>query len=208
MLEAVLSLPSVSVNVAPATEMEPVPDCVLVVGVNTTEYTVEEVVVSVPMVPPVTVMSLAANVEEASESVNVMVSVWPDFSDPEPDRAIKTVGPTVSYVMDSAVDAVLLFPGLSVNLAPATEMEPVPDCVLVVGVNTTEYTVEEVVVSAPMVPPVTVMSSAAKSVEASDSVNVIVSVWPDFSEPDPARVIVTVGAAVSTFCVESVLTAL
>ena len=73
--DAVLSLPTVSVNVAPATEMEPVPDCVLVVGVNTTEYTVEEVVVSVPMVPPATVMSSAAKVEDASESVNVMVSV-------------------------------------------------------------------------------------------------------------------------------------
>ena len=78
--------------------------------------------------------------------------------------------------MDREVDTVLLLPGASVNVAPPTEIEPVPDCVLAVGVNTTEYTVDDVVVSVPMVPPATVMSSAAKSDEASDSVNVTVSV--------------------------------
>jgi hypothetical protein len=84
-----------------------------------------------------------------------------------------------------------------VNVAPATEIEPVPVCVFVVGVNTTEYTVDEVVVSVPMVPPEMVMSPAAKLDEVSDSVNVMVSVWPDLREPDPARVTVTVGASVS-----------
>ena len=74
-LDAVLSLPSASVNVALATVIVPVPDCVFVVGVNTTEYTVEDVVVSVPMVPPATVMSSAAKSDEASDSVNVTVSV-------------------------------------------------------------------------------------------------------------------------------------
>jgi hypothetical protein len=48
---------------------------VLAVGVNTTEYTVEDVVVRVPMVPPVTVMSSAVNVDDASDSVKVIVSV-------------------------------------------------------------------------------------------------------------------------------------
>ena len=94
------------------------------------------------------------------------------------------------------MDAVLLFPAASVNFAPATEIEPVPDWVLVVGVNTTEYTVDDVVVSPPMLPPATVMSSAAKVEEASESVNVICSVMPDRST-EPARVMVTVGAAVS-----------
>ena len=110
--------------------------------------------------------------------------------------------------MLSVLEAVLSLPTMSVNVVPATEIEPVPDCVLVVGVNTTEYTVEEVVVSVPMLPPETVMSPSAKVEDASESVNVMVSVWPDFSDPEPARVMVTVGAAVSTFCVESVLTAL
>ena len=90
-------------------------------------------------------------------------------------------------------------PGVSVNLALATEIEPDPDCVFVVGVNTTEYTVDDVVVSVPILPPVTVMSSAAKSDDASDSVNVTVSVWLDFKDPVPARVMVTVGATASTF---------
>ena len=65
---------------------------------------------------------------------------------------------------------------MSVNLVLATERAPVPAFVLAVGVNTTEYTVEDVVVSAPIVPPVKVMSSAAKVDEASESVKVIVSV--------------------------------
>ena len=95
-LEAVLLLPMVSVNLAPATEIEPVPDCVLVDGVNTAEYTVEDVVVSVPMLPPETVTSSAANVDDASERVNVMVSVWPDRSAVEPARVMVTVGNEVS----------------------------------------------------------------------------------------------------------------
>ena len=53
-------------------------------------------VVSPPMLPPATVMSSTAKVEEASESVNVMVSVWPDLSVPDPVRASDTVGASVS----------------------------------------------------------------------------------------------------------------
>ena len=56
---------------------------------------------------------------------------------------------------------------------------------------------EDVVVSAPIVPPERVMSPTAKLDEASDNVNVMVSVWPDRSAVDPARVTVTVGASVS-----------
>jgi hypothetical protein len=82
----------------------------------------------------------------------------------------------VSYVNDTALLAVLLLPAASVNRVPATEMEPVPEFVLAVGVNTTEYTVDDVVVSALIVPPEKVMSSAAKVDDASDSVKVIVSV--------------------------------
>ena len=47
-----------------------------------------------------------------------------------------------------------------------------------------------------MVPPETVMSSPAKVEEGSESVNVIRSVMPDRST-EPARVMVTVGTAVS-----------
>ena len=50
------------------------------------------------------------------------------------------------------------------------------------------------------VPPDTVMSPTAKSVAASDSVNVMVSVWPDLSVPDPVRASDTVGEVVSTLC--------
>ena len=58
------------------------------------------------------------------------------------------------------------------------------------------------------VPPVTVMSPTAKSVDASDSVKVMVSVWPDLSVPDPVRASVTVGEVVSTLCADWVATAL
>ena len=40
--------------------------------------------------------------------------------------------------MVRALDAVLELPGVSVNFALLTEIEPDPDCVFVVGVNTTE----------------------------------------------------------------------
>ena len=99
--------------------------------------------------------------------------------------------------MDKVVDAVLSLPVASVNVAPTTEIEPVPELMFAVGVNTTEYTVEEVEVSAPIVPPVTLMSPTAKVDDASDSVKVMVSVWPDLSDPEPARVMVAMGAAVS-----------
>jgi hypothetical protein len=119
--------------------------------------------------------SEAVNVVTDSLTVNVTVEVESDVT--EAGLAlIDTVGAPVSYVIDSALLAVLLLPAVSVNVAPATEMEPVPELMFVVGVNTTEYTVDDVVVSVPIVPPVTVMSSAAKVDDASDNVKVIVSV--------------------------------
>ena len=192
-----LPLPAASVNLAAATEIEPVPDCVLVVGVNTTEYTVEDVVVSAPMVPPEKVMSAAVKVLDASESVKVMVSVWPDRSVVDPARVMATVGSRVSKGIDRVLDAVLSLPAESVNLAAATERVPVPDSVSAVGVNKTRYTVEETVVREPMLPPVTVMSSTENVEEASESVKVMVwfALTPIGVEYE--RETVTVGASVS-----------
>ena len=52
------------------------------------------------------------------------------------------------------------------------------------------------------VPPDTVTSPTAKSVAASDSVTVMVSVWPDLSVPDPVRASETVGEVVSIVTVK------
>ena len=110
--------------------------------------------------------------------------------------------------MDVVELAVLSLPTASVNASASTEMDPEPDCVLVVGVKTTEYTVDDVVVSADSVPPEKVISPTTNVVEGSDNVKVIVSVWPDLSVPDPERAIdETIGAVVSTFCVDCVKTA-
>jgi hypothetical protein len=111
-------------------------------------------------------------------------------------------------LIDRVLLAVLSLPVASANVAPATEIDPVPDCVFVVGVNTTEYTVDDVVVSVPIEPPATVMSPTAKFEDASDSVNVTVSVWPDFKVPEPAREMVTVGTTPSTLWADCVTTAL
>ena len=67
-------MPSVSVNLAPSIEMEPVPDCVLLVGVNVAVYEVP-LPAKLPMVPPVTVTSLEMKFADVSDSVNVIVSV-------------------------------------------------------------------------------------------------------------------------------------
>ena len=106
---------------------------------------------------------------------------------------------------ETVLETVLLFPAKSVNLDKATEIDAVPVFVLLVGVNTTEYTVEDVVVSALIVPPEKVMSSAAKDVDASDSVKVIVSVWPAVSAAVPARVTAIVGTVVSMLMTNAVL---
>ena len=149
------------------------------------------------MLPPVTVMSEAMKVLDASDSVKVMMSVWPDRSDVDPARVMATVGSRVSKGIDRVSDAVLSFPAESVNLAAATERVPVPDSVSAVGVNKTRYTVEETVVREPMLPPVTVMSSTENVEEASESVKVMVwfALTPIGVEYE--RETVTVGASVS-----------
>ena len=90
----------------------------------------------------------------------------------------------------------MLLPTVSVKVEPPTEMDPVPELVLVVGVNVAVYESplpEKLLID----PPDTLTSVEMKFAEDSESVNVIVSVSPDFNEPDPARVMVTVGARVS-----------
>ena len=71
---AVLALPAASVNVPRATETDPVPLCVLAVGVNTTVYEVPEPA-NEESVPPLTVMSPTANVVDDSDNVIVSVDV-------------------------------------------------------------------------------------------------------------------------------------
>ena len=96
----------------------------------------EEVVVSVPMVPPDTVMSPATKLEDASESVNVMVSVWPDFNVPDPARVMVMVGTVVSVLMVRAdVHDVFSFPATSANEFGPTHNAAVPLATLAVGVN-------------------------------------------------------------------------
>ena len=140
--------------------------------------------------------SASVNVVVDSLTLKVTVVAEPDVNDAG-FALMEIVGAAVSYEMLSVLEAVLLLPMVSVNLAPTTEIEPVPDCVLVDGVNTAEYAVEDVAVSVPMLPPETVTSSAANVDDASDNVNVMVSVWPDRSAVEPARVMVTVGNEVS-----------
>ena len=125
--------------------------------------------------PKVDDTSALVNVVTDSLTVNVTVEVEPDVTE-DGFALIKTVGREVSYVTDVVLLAVLLLSAVSVNRVLATKRVPVPAFVLAVGVNTTEYSVEDVVVSVPMVPPVTVMSSTANVDDASESVNMIVSV--------------------------------
>lgn len=87
-----------------------------------------------------------------------------------------TVATCVSYVIVVAELAVLLFEAASVNVPSATETEPVPLCVFVVGVNTTVYDVLDTPVNVDNVPPLTDISPTTKFVEASDNVKVKVDV--------------------------------
>jgi len=148
----------------------------------------------------------SAEVNVVTDSLTVKVTVVVEPEDTvEGLEVIDTVGAAVSYVMESELEAVLLLPAVSVNVPKATEIVPVPDWVLVVGVNTTEYTVDDVVVSVPIVPPVTVISPTTKFDEAFESVKVIVSVCPDFNVPDPDRARDTVGTVVSISMTSAVL---
>ena len=95
--------------------------------------------------------------------------------------------------MDDVELAVFVFPAASANAPIATEIAPVPDCVLAVGVNTAVYTVDDVEDIDASVPPVAVASPVTKFVDGSDKVNVNVDVSPDFSVVALAE-IETVGA--------------
>jgi hypothetical protein len=144
----------------------------------------EAVKVAVYVVPlpekPVRVPSVAdtsAEVNVVVDSLTVKVNVVVEPEVVEGGLAlIDTVGRAVSYEIEVVLLAELLLPAVSVNREVTTERVPVPEFVLAVGVNTAEYTVDDVVVRVPMLPPVTVMSSAVKLDDASDSVKVIVSV--------------------------------
>ena len=126
-------------------------------------------------VPSVADTSVEVNVVVDSLTVKVTVVFEPDATETG-FALIVTIGAPVSYEIDVVLLAELLLPAVSVNREVATERVPVPEFVLAVGVNTAEYTVDDVEVRVPMLPPVTVMSSAAKVDDASDSVKVIVSV--------------------------------
>ena len=128
--------PAASANTPIATEIAPVPDCVLAVGVNTAVYTVDDVADIAASVPPVAVASPVTKFVDGSDKVNVNVELSPDFNKAEL-AAIETVGACVSYVIDVVELAVLLLPAASVNAPLATDTEPEPLCVFAVGVNTT-----------------------------------------------------------------------
>ena len=91
---AVFAFVAASVNTPAPTEIDAVPDA-LDVGVNVAVYVVPE-----PLKPdndpPETVTSLATKFVEVSDNVNVKISVAPTPREPEPLRAIETVGGVVS----------------------------------------------------------------------------------------------------------------
>lgn len=71
---------------------------------------------------------ISSAVNDVTDSLTVKVTVVVEPEDTVEGLALMdTVGAAVSYVMESAAEAVLLLPMVSVNLAPATEIEPVPD---------------------------------------------------------------------------------
>ena len=105
-------------------------------------------------------------------------------------------GKTSATGIESDVAARLPLPAASVNVLAAKPMDAVPanDAV---GVKVAVYEVPDPA-KLEIVPPVTVTSAAVKSVAASLSVNVTVVVSPIVSGLVPERVMVTVGATVST----------
>jgi hypothetical protein len=84
--------------------------------------------------PKSTVTSDSVNVVVDSLTLKVTVVVEPDVNDVE-IALMETVGAPVSYEMLSVLDAVLLLPTVSVNVEPLTEIDPVPELILGVGVN-------------------------------------------------------------------------
>ena len=171
-LSTALLFPATSVNLPGPTDNQAVLTK-FAYGVNTTEYDMPEPE-NDDNVPPLAKTSVATKSVEASDKVNVNVDVSPAFKEFEL-AVIETVGACVSYVIAVAELAVLLLPAASVNAPLATDTEPEPVCVSTVGVNTAEYDVPEPL-NDDNAPPLNVMSPTAKSVEASDNVNVNVEV--------------------------------
>ena len=169
-------------NVPAAAEMSAVPLNPLV-GVNVAVYTVfatipppAGVTAKPDSVPFVAVTSDAVKVVLASDSVNVMTArPVPLLETVGTLEVITTVGATVSTVMVSGVDAVLLLPAVSVKTPAGTLTVPLV-VELAAGVKTTVYTVWETATKPDKVPPATAMSPIAKVVEGSDSVIVTVDV--------------------------------
>ena len=85
-------------------------------------------------VPKRTVTSDSVNVVVDSLTLKVTVVLEPDVNDVEM-AVMEIVGAPVSYEMLSMLDAVLLLPTVSVNVEPLTEIDPVPELILGVGVN-------------------------------------------------------------------------
>ncbi len=98
--------------------------------------------------------------------------------------------------------AEFVFPAASPNAPMGAVNVAVPDD-STVGVKVAVYVVPEPV-KVDNVPPVVVMSPATKSVDDSDNANVMVGVWPAVSVPEPERVMVMVGAVVSTVITSAV----
>ena len=105
-------------------------------AVNVAVYVVPEPE-SAESVPSETVMSSRVNVEVDSLAVKVIVDVPPEETEGGL-AAIVIVGAAVSYVMEVVLEAVFPLPTASENAPAAIEIEPVPDCELVVGVKTAE----------------------------------------------------------------------
>ena len=144
--------------------------------------------------PPATVTSAEAKSVEDSLRVKVKLAVSPDFRE-DLSEVMRTVGITVSTVIESCVTAALLLPAASVKVLAWTLM--VAGVVLLLaGVKVAEYEVPDPV-KAEREPPATVTSADEKSVEGLLRLKVRVAVSPDFSA-DLLEVMRTVGITVST----------
>jgi hypothetical protein len=128
------------------------------------------------------------------KSVQVVAPVPP--YDEDFDASYFARSTPVSYATFSVPLAVFTFPAGSVNVPIETVNVAVPDD-SVVGVYVAVYVVPDPD-NVDNVPPVVVMSLAAKSVADSDNVNEMVAVCPAATVPEPERVMEIVGAVVST----------
>ena len=163
------------------------------VGVKVAEYEVPDPV-KAEREPPAKVISAEEKSMEDSLRVKVKLAVSPDFRE-DLSEVMRTVGITVSTVIESCVTAALLLPAASVKVLAWTLM--VAGVVLLLaGVKVAEYEVPDPV-KADSVPPATVTSVEAKSVEDSLRVKVRFAVSPDFRE-DLSEVITRFGITVST----------